>query len=132
MKEETGRLDGRLAYARLPGLGPGVVFLPGFRSDMQGSKALALRRAMIAQGRALLRFDYSGHGEQQGDPSAHRGSDQHLGAGRQRIEGVDRVRGPGTYRAILEAPRALAVAGVVEAQQRAALRRAVVAQRQCL
>jgi pimeloyl-ACP methyl ester carboxylesterase len=66
MMEETGRLGGRLAYARLPGLGPGVVFLPGFRSDMQGSKALALRDHCAAQGRALLRFDYSGHGESAG------------------------------------------------------------------
>jgi pimeloyl-ACP methyl ester carboxylesterase len=66
MKEETGRLDGRLAYARLPGKGPGVVFLPGFRSDMQGSKAVALRDHCAAQGRALLRFDYSGHGESVG------------------------------------------------------------------
>ena len=66
MKEETGRLDGRLAYARLPGLGPGVVFLPGYRSDMQGSKAVALRDHCAERGRALLRFDYSGHGESAG------------------------------------------------------------------
>jgi pimeloyl-ACP methyl ester carboxylesterase len=66
MKEETGRLDGRLAYARLPGLGPGVVFLPGYRSDMQGSKAVALRDYCAERGRALLRFDYSGHGESAG------------------------------------------------------------------
>ncbi|WP_237215137.1 alpha/beta hydrolase [Falsiroseomonas oryziterrae] len=64
--EETGRLDGRLAWARLPGRGPGVVFLPGFRSDMQGSKALALRDHCAATGRAMLRFDYSGHGESAG------------------------------------------------------------------
>lgn len=62
MTEETGRLDGRLAWARLAGRQPGVVFLPGFRSDMQGSKALALRDHCAARGRALLRFDYSGHG----------------------------------------------------------------------
>jgi pimeloyl-ACP methyl ester carboxylesterase len=66
MKEETGRLDGRIAYARLPGLGPGVVFLPGYRSDMQGSKAVALRDHCAERGRALLRFDYSGHGESAG------------------------------------------------------------------
>ena len=59
-------MDGRLAYARLPGLGPGVVFLPGFRSDMQGSKAVTLRDYCAARGRALLRFDYSGHGESAG------------------------------------------------------------------
>jgi pimeloyl-ACP methyl ester carboxylesterase len=64
--EETGRLDGRLAWARLPGRLPGVVFLPGFRSDMQGSKALALRDHCISTGRTLLRFDYSGHGESAG------------------------------------------------------------------
>ena len=32
----------RLAYDRLAGTGPGVVFLGGFRSDKEGSKALAL------------------------------------------------------------------------------------------
>ena len=66
LREETGRLEGRLAWARLPGRGPGVVFLPGFRSDMQGSKALALRAHRAARGRAFLRFDYSGHGESAG------------------------------------------------------------------
>jgi pimeloyl-ACP methyl ester carboxylesterase len=66
MREETGRLHHRLAYARLPGAGPGVVFLPGFRSDMGGTKALALRDACAARGRAFLRFDYSGHGESEG------------------------------------------------------------------
>jgi pimeloyl-ACP methyl ester carboxylesterase len=64
--EESGRLGGRLAWARLPGRGPGVVFLPGFRSDMRGTKAMALREACAAAGRAFLRFDYSGHGESEG------------------------------------------------------------------
>ncbi|MGX9966032.1 alpha/beta hydrolase [Roseomonas sp. F4] len=66
MTEETGRLDDRLAWARLPGRGPGVVFLPGYRSDMQGSKALALRDHCAARGQAFLRLDYSGHGESAG------------------------------------------------------------------
>jgi pimeloyl-ACP methyl ester carboxylesterase len=66
VKEQTGRLDGHLAWARLDGAQPGVVFLPGFRSDMQGSKAIALRDHCAARGRALLRFDYSGHGESAG------------------------------------------------------------------
>ncbi len=66
MKEETGRFDGRLAWARLPGRGPGVVFLPGFRSDMQGSKAIFLRDHCAARGQAFLRLDYSGHGESDG------------------------------------------------------------------
>jgi pimeloyl-ACP methyl ester carboxylesterase len=66
MSEETGRLDDRLAWARLPGKGPGVVFLPGFRSDMQGSKAIFLRDHCAARGQAFLRLDYSGHGESDG------------------------------------------------------------------
>lgn len=57
----------RLAYARSPGAGPWVVFLGGFKSDMQGSKALWLEDWARAQGRAFLRFDYSGHGESGGD-----------------------------------------------------------------
>jgi pimeloyl-ACP methyl ester carboxylesterase len=64
--EITGRLDGRLAYAKLRGSGPGIVFLPGFRSDMQGAKALALRDHCAARGQAMLRLDYSGHGESAG------------------------------------------------------------------
>jgi len=46
---------------------PGLVFLPGFRSDMRGSKALFLHDWAAAQGRAFLRFDYTGHGESSGD-----------------------------------------------------------------
>lgn len=66
MTEEEGRLDGRLAWSRLPGRGPGVVFLPGFRSDMQGSKAIFLRDHCAARGQAFLRLDYSGHGASDG------------------------------------------------------------------
>lgn len=56
----------RIAYERLDGQGPGVVFLGGFRSDMQGSKAVHLRDWALARGRAFLRFDYSGHGQSSG------------------------------------------------------------------
>lgn len=41
---------------------PGVVWLGGYRSDMSGSKAVALCDQAGSQGRAALRFDYSGHG----------------------------------------------------------------------
>lgn len=57
----------RLAYHRTPGTGPGVVFLGGFRSDMTGTKALHLEEWARAQGRAFLRFDYSGHGASSAD-----------------------------------------------------------------
>lgn len=41
---------------------PGFVWLGGYRSDMTGSKAEALCQLAGTQGRASLRFDYSGHG----------------------------------------------------------------------
>ncbi len=57
----------RIAWDRTPGRGPGVVFLGGFRSDKEGTKALALEAWAKARGRAFLRFDYSGHGSSGGD-----------------------------------------------------------------
>ncbi|PZQ52218.1 MAG: alpha/beta hydrolase [Rhodovulum sulfidophilum] len=60
--------DGRaIAYRRQPGRGPGVVFLGGFRSDMTGTKARHLADFCAAEGRAFLRFDYTGHGASSGD-----------------------------------------------------------------
>ena len=56
----------RIAYHLSPGNGPGVVFLGGFRSDMTGTKALWLEGWARAQGRAFVRFDYSGHGASSG------------------------------------------------------------------
>jgi pimeloyl-ACP methyl ester carboxylesterase len=52
----------RIAYHATPGVGPGVVFLGGFRSDMTGSKALYLQDWAVRTGRGFLRLDYSGHG----------------------------------------------------------------------
>ena len=57
----------QIAYRQSPGRGPGVVFLGGFRSDMEGTKALHLEAWARAEGRAFLRFDYSGHGQSGGD-----------------------------------------------------------------
>lgn len=51
-----------LAYERIEGEGPTLVWLGGFRSDMTGSKAQALADWARGQRRAMLRFDYSGHG----------------------------------------------------------------------
>ena len=64
MLEANGR---QIAYHRLSGVGPGVVFLGGFRSDMEGTKALYLEAWARAGGRAFVRFDYSGHGQSSGD-----------------------------------------------------------------
>ena len=64
--ETTGRLDRgdgtELAWIRLDGHGPTIVFFPGFRSDMTGDKATAIAASRAARGQAMLRFDYSGHG----------------------------------------------------------------------
>ncbi|WP_227267423.1 alpha/beta fold hydrolase [Roseobacter weihaiensis] len=56
----------RLAYHRSPGGGPWIVFLGGLKSDMEGTKALHLEAWAKRQGRAFLRFDYSGHGQSSG------------------------------------------------------------------
>ncbi|MCX7559178.1 alpha/beta hydrolase [Sulfitobacter sp. F26204] len=56
----------RLAYHRTEGHGPCVVFLGGLKSDMQGTKAVFLEQWARKEGRAFLRFDYSGHGESSG------------------------------------------------------------------
>lgn len=57
----------QIAYHLTDGAGPAVVFLGGFKSDMQGTKAVYLESWARAQGRAFLRFDYSGHGQSGGD-----------------------------------------------------------------
>lgn len=45
---------------------PTVVFLPGFRSDMMGTKAVYLAERCAARSQSFLRFDYSGHGQSEG------------------------------------------------------------------
>ena len=56
----------RLAYQRILGKGPEIVFLSGFKSDMQGTKALYLAQWAARSGHSFLRFDYSGHGQSSG------------------------------------------------------------------
>lgn len=51
-----------IAFERLPGAGPELVFLCGLRSDMGGTKASRLRALAEARGWAFTRFDYRGHG----------------------------------------------------------------------
>ena len=58
----TGPRGGRIAYHKVEGEGPAVVFLGGLMSDMGGTKALYLDEWALESGRAFLRFDYSGHG----------------------------------------------------------------------
>ena len=48
------------------GVTPGLFWLGGFKSDMKGTKAEALDQWARDHGRAMTRFDYSGHGESGG------------------------------------------------------------------
>ena len=57
----------RLAYHHTPGAGPTLVFLPGYASDMTGTKALALEAWARRTNRAFLRFDYGGCGASDGE-----------------------------------------------------------------
>lgn len=56
----------RLAYRRIDGEGPTVVWLGGFHSDMTGTKAQVLAEQALATGGSYVRFDYFGHGESSG------------------------------------------------------------------
>src|SRR3546814_886481 len=59
--------DGRrIAFRHTTGKGPLIVFLPGYMSDMEGSKATAIFARADAEGRACLLLDYSGCGESLG------------------------------------------------------------------
>ena len=56
----------RVAYRRVEGRSPTVVFFGGFSSDMTGSKATHLDLWCRATGQAYVRFDYQGHGASSG------------------------------------------------------------------
>jgi len=60
--------DGRcMAYRYAAGANPTIVFLPGYKSDMNGSKALAVLQWAAARGVGCLLFDYTGCGQSDGD-----------------------------------------------------------------
>jgi pimeloyl-ACP methyl ester carboxylesterase len=63
----TGKEARRIALRQRQGSVPGLFWLGGFKSDMRGIKALALDQWAAAHGRAMTRFDYSGHGESAGE-----------------------------------------------------------------
>ncbi len=56
-----------LAYRRVEGDGPTVVWIGGFRSDMEGTKALALDAAARERGWDYVRYDHFAHGKSSGD-----------------------------------------------------------------
>jgi pimeloyl-ACP methyl ester carboxylesterase len=89
--DETPSANLRLAHKHRAGRGPTIVFLPGYMSDMEGTKALALDAWAGRQNRAMLRFDYSGCGASPGDFEA-----QTLGQWRDDVLAMidEVVRGP--------------------------------------
>ena len=68
MRHDLTRPDGEtLAVERVEGAGPTVLWLGGFRSDMQGTKAVALDAAARDRGWAFVRYDHFAHGDSSGD-----------------------------------------------------------------
>jgi pimeloyl-ACP methyl ester carboxylesterase len=55
-----------IAVRSQDGAAPGLLWLGGYKSDMKGAKAQALADWAAREGRACVRFDYSGHGESEG------------------------------------------------------------------
>lgn len=84
----------RIAHRFLPGAEPALVFLPGYMSDMAGSKAQAALAWAAEQGRACLLLDYSGCGQSEGDFA-------HGTLRRWRDEVAALVRAKGIARAVL-------------------------------
>jgi pimeloyl-ACP methyl ester carboxylesterase len=60
------RRGNRIAFRLRPGRSPTLMFLPGYASDMEGAKALALDAFAAGRGLVMLRFDYSGTGSSSG------------------------------------------------------------------
>lgn len=58
---------GEIAYHKIYGKSPGVIFLHGFRSDMNGEKAIAIEKYCTRNGQSFIRFDMMGHGKSYGD-----------------------------------------------------------------
>jgi pimeloyl-ACP methyl ester carboxylesterase len=56
----------QIAFERRFGTSPGLMWLGGWRSDMNGTKALHLDDYARRTGQAMLRHDYSGHGQSGG------------------------------------------------------------------
>jgi len=56
----------RIAYQKLSGSSPGIIFLGGFMSDMFGTKATEIYKFCKKTKKSFLRFDYLGHGQSSG------------------------------------------------------------------
>lgn len=119
------RPDGQsLAYHHTAGFSPGILFCSGFMSDMEGTKALALEKAMTDRQRSYTRFDYLGHGQSTGrfqDGTISRWTDDALAildnctAGPQIIVGSSMGGWIGLRMAILRPERIVGFVGIAVA-----------------
>ena len=57
----------RLAYHKIDGKNPGIIFLCGHGSDMQGTKSIYMENWAREHGHGFIRFDYRGHGQSDGN-----------------------------------------------------------------
>ena len=70
MVESHGKLTcegAQLAWRKISGAGPAVLWLGGFASDMTGTKAQAINEWAAQRDQGFLRFDYFAHGASSGD-----------------------------------------------------------------
>ena len=56
----------KIAYKSLRGRGPGIIFIHGLNSDMNGAKALTVERYARKNNLNFIRFDCRGHGRSEG------------------------------------------------------------------
>ncbi|MEO7601997.1 MAG: alpha/beta hydrolase [Sphingomicrobium sp.] len=59
--------DRQIAVRHRAGASPTLLFLPGYASDMDGAKAMAVDAFAATRGLACLRLDYSGTGSSSGE-----------------------------------------------------------------
>ncbi len=67
LKHHTTKAGYKIAYEHVKGEGTGVIFLPGFRSDMGSTKAAVLADWCKQEHIEYTRFDYFAHGKTPGD-----------------------------------------------------------------
>jgi pimeloyl-ACP methyl ester carboxylesterase len=124
---EVSRLDveARSIACRLrPGEAPTLLFLPGYASDMEGAKALAIDAFAAEHGVALLRLDYSGTGSSAGrfeDGTLARWLEEALAAADRLTEGPMIVIGSSMggwialHIALLRSDRVIGIVGIAAA-----------------
>ena len=56
----------KIAYKSLKGKGPGIIFIHGLNSDMNGNKAVTVEKYARKNNLNFIRFDCRGHGKSEG------------------------------------------------------------------